>query len=393
MEVKSTHSNGKNWVYRLKGGEKGPGLLDLLDDEAKVTALIVCFVNAQDIRHYTKFDNFIECIHVMLNVAEDKRCFHEVVLEHRNQKMRFDVDIKKTPDVSDEEVQMFMDELIETTINVYNELGYQLIPQKHILLFSSHGPSKWSYHIIIDGFYCENCNEALALFKKITEKMKSKERVSDWLDASIYNPNHSLRILSSVKSGRKKILEKVWKFKNEQICFEFSQKPRNDKHQIVLEFERSFISLTENCFPIPQLVVKDQSYKNQSCVLNDDVSDFAFRLFKSVYGNVFSHVKTVSNFVLLQRVSESGCPVCNRVHESENAFLVVKTNPKENGMTKHEIYFYCRRSTGNKVLVGEKIEMDEQEKQVIIENKPNVRFQLKDLEHVSKTRREKIFNK
>lgn len=390
MDVKSTRSHGKNWVYRLKGGEKGPGLLDLLDDEAKVSALIVCFVNSQDIRHYTKFDTFLECIQVMMKIEQDIRCFHEVVLEHRNQKMRFDIDIKKTPDVTETEVKQFMDDLIDATIRVYGEIGYQIVPEKHILLFSSHGPQKWSYHIIVDGFYCENCQEASALFKKITEKMPNQERVKDWLDASIYNANHSLRILSSVKNGRKKILEKVWKFRDQEVHFEYSQKPRNEKHQIVLEFERSFISLTENCFPIPMLVKKN-FYNNESEVMDDQVSDYAFRLFKSIYGDVFTHVKTVSNFVLLQRVKESGCPICNRVHESENAFLVVKTHPKENGMTRHEVFFYCRRTSGNKVLVGEKIELDQEEtKSVVIENKPNAKFCLKDLEMVSKTERLKL---
>lgn len=392
MESKSNyhseiHSNGKKWNFRLKGGEKGPGLLDFMDDHDKVSSLIVCFVNAQDIRHYTKFDSFVECIQTMMKIPDEKRCFHEVVLEHRNQKMRFDIDIKKDGIITDEQVREFMDDLIQSTIDVYSEIGYQLVPEKHILLFSSHGQTKWSYHIIIDGFYCENCQEANALFRKITGQMRSTLYL-EWLDGSIYNPNHSLRILLSVKNGRKKKLEKTWIFKEKEIHFEYSQKPRNDKHQLVLEFERSFISLTENCFPIPRLVRKEDSVSGNCISVDDQVLDYAFRLFCSIYGNVFSYVGNVSNFVLMQRISASGCPICERVHESENAFLVIKTNPSSNGMTKHEIFFYCRRASGQRILVGEKIDFDDkQSKKVILENKPtNVKFNLADLELVSKSR-------
>jgi hypothetical protein len=382
-------SHGKTWFYRLKGGEKGQGLLDIMSDEEKALSLIVCFVNAQNIRHYSMFDSFLECVQVMMKIEDEKRCFHELVLENRNQKMRFDLDIKKVDGVDEKEIQDFIDDLLTSTINVYAELGYQLIPSRHILLFSSHGRSKWSYHIIIDGFYCENCQESQALFKKITEQMKYKERASEWLDASIYNPNHSLRILSSVKDGRKKVLEKVWRYANQDVVFEYTQTPRNDKHKIVMEFERSFISLTENCFPIPELV-KKTSYDGEEKRVDDHVSDYAFRLFKSMYGDVFAYVKTVSNFILMDRVKESGCPICNRVHENENAFLMVKSKEPENGMTRHEIYFYCRRASGQKVYVGEKIDFEEREEKIVIENKPNARFQLSDLEWVSKMTKSKM---
>lgn len=387
---KSLSSHGKKWLYRLKGGEKGQGLLDTMNDEEKVMSLIVCFVNSQNIRHYSKFDSFLECLQVMMKIDDEKRCFHEVVLENRNQKMRFDLDIKKVDGLDEKDIQDFIDDLISATISVYADIGYQLILAKDILLFSSHGQSKWSYHIIIDGFYCENCQEAQALFRKITDQMKYKERVSEWLDASIYNPNHSLRILNSVKDGRKKILEKVWRYANQDVVFEYSQKPRSDKHKIVMEFERSFISLTENCFPIPELVKKTSYVEGKR--VDDNVSDYAFRLFKSLYGDVFSYVRTVSNFVLMDRVKESGCPICNRVHENENAFLMVKTKETENGMTKHEIYFYCRRASGQKVYVGEKIDFEAQQEKIVIENKPNARFNLSDIEYVSKTTKNKLLN-
>lgn len=390
MELKSyyVHSFDRKWYYRMKGGDKGPGLLDFMDDDAKVSSLIVCFVNQQEIRHFTYFDSFIECIQTMLKVQEDKRCFHEVVLEFRNQKMRFDIDIKKTEEITDEMVQLFFDNLIQTTMDVYAEIGYQLIPEKHILVFSSHGNTKWSYHIIIDGFYCENCQESMALFKLIHSRLPNGKAGSsltnEWLDGSIYNPNHSLRMLLSSKSGRVKKLEKIWKFKGKDVHFEYSEKPRNEKHQMVLEFERSFISLTENCFPIPKLTKKDPNHI-PSEKINEEVSDYAYRLFCSVYGNVFKFSGMVSNFILLKRTEASGCPICDRVHEHENAFLVIKKHPEQNGMSRHEIFFNCRRTNGKMISIGEKIEITQTDTPVVIENKGNAKFSLDEMKYVSKT--------
>jgi hypothetical protein len=381
-------SYGKKWFYRLKGDG---GLFDSIGSDQKVSSLIVCFVNGQDIRYYTCFDSFIECVQTMLRIPVEKRSFHEVVLEYRNQKMRFDVDIKKDCkyglSIVEEQVQSFMDELIQAIIDTYEEIGYQIVPSKNILLFTSHGKDKWSYHVVIDGFYCENCQEAKALYRSITMKMKSDNM--HWLDESIYNPNHSLRILLSSKSGRIKTLEKEWKFKDQMIRFEYSEKPRNDKHQMVLEFERSFISLTENCFPIPCMVKKDLHPMQGADPVCDQVLDYSYRLFCSIYGNVFVFAKSVSNFVLLERrvesgkKIESGCPICNRVHESENAFLVIKTLPKENGITRHQIYFYCRRESGKKILIGEKVVVDTEEK-LVVENKTKGGFRLSDLMRVAK---------
>jgi hypothetical protein len=236
---------------------------------------------------------------------------------------------------------------------------------------------------VIDGFYCETCQESLALFKKITEKMKNnKKETIDWLDSSIYSANHSLRILGSVKDGRKKILEKCWKFKDKEILFEYSQEPRNEKHRAVMEFERSFISLSENCFPIPNLVKNERTYENTT--IDEEVADYAFRLFRSLYGDVFKYDKTIYNFVLLERDIESGCPICDRVHENENAFLIVKPSLSETGKLRHQIFFCCRRSDGKKILIGEKVENDTNDKKIVIENKTKGKFDILDLERVAR---------
>ena len=410
----SIFRNGIHWFYRLKGDN---GLLANMTDEERVYHLIVSFINPEGIRFFTSFDSYIKFIQFMLTIPEQKRNFHEVTLENRHQKMRFDIDIKRISDagiVPFYQVQSFLDDLITSCIQEFEEIGIKLTPEKNFLVFSSHGREKWSFHIIIDGFYCENNRECIELFKRITTRMKSQYIY--WLDSGIYSPNHCLRILGSCKEDeeeiRKKKLETSWQYLDKEIKYEYSQEVKSDKHKIVLEFERSFLSLTENCYPIPNLIqqvlmdgmteVKD----NKSLELDEQIMDYAFRVFKSTFGDMCSYVSTMSNMIMLKRNYPSGCPICDRVHEADNAYLLVKESADTKNTTstssikKYDILFDCRRANGKKMKIGEKIilcEPTEVKNEKVNEEppKPTVKtvtqkssrsgFRLEDMEYVSKT--------
>jgi hypothetical protein len=397
-------TQGKRWYYRLKGEN---GLLESLSDDDRMTHLIISFVNPEQKRFYTSFENYIEFLTYLLKTPDEKRNFHEVTIDKRPQKMRFDIDIKKYKYVNDTlvdeinqlQVQKFLDELIQGCIDEFKEFNYQLEPAKHMLLFSSHGLEKWSFHLVIDGFYCDNHQEANELYKRILSRIECKEK-SDWLDSGIYSVNHCLRTLGSVKIGtlrdgskekRIKILEKNWTFHEQQITFEYSQKPRHEQHRLSLEFERCFLSLTETCFPIPNLVKKfsaDDGITRKETKADEVVMDFAYRLFVSIYGDIYSYAGTMGNFVMMMRNRPSGCPICQRVHEHENGFLWIKPVHSDNlVLNKYEVYFDCRRSNGVKIKIGEKVILNEtvvQETKVITEKSSKNGIRLEDMEFVSK---------
>jgi hypothetical protein len=405
MEDKHSNSfvftQGKRWYYRLKGEN---GLLENLSDDERMSYLIISFVNPEAKRFYTFFENYIDFLWYLLKTSEDNRNFHEVTIDKRAQKMRFDIDIKKYKYVNDQiidevkfdKVQEFLDQLIQACIEQFKEFNYDLNPKKNILLFSSHGKEKWSFHLVIDGFYCDNHLEANELYKRITQRISNENL--DWLDSGIYSVNHCLRTLGSVKKGmtkedqtekRVKILEKNWIFKGEEIKFEYSQKPRNENHQLSLEFERCFITLTETCFPIPNLVKRysaEDGIQRKETKADDLVLDFAYRLFVSTYGDIYSYHGTMGNIVMMMRNRPSGCPICQRVHENENGFLWIKPIHSENQiLNKYEVYFDCRRSNGVKIKIGEKVVLTEKEdKKLIAEKSSKVGFRLEDMEFVSK---------
>ena len=393
------YTNGKKWFFHLKGES---GLLEYLSDDDKVSQLIVSFINPEGRRYYTSFDTHIDFLQHMLLLPIEKRCFHEVVIEKRIQKMRFDIDIKKykyfenqiIEEITETDVQDFLNQLIDSTIEEYKNMGLTVDPKQNILVYSSHGKEKWSFHIIIDGFYCDTHQDASELFKKIISHMSKK--YLDWLDSSIYSVNHCLRALGCVKEGQNEIrvkkLEKSWKYKDTEIVFEYPETPIHEKHQMAMEFERSFLTLVSNCYPIPSLVSKqalDGVSKFSEKQVGNEILNYAFLVFQSRYGNVCSYFSSMGNMIMLTRNYASGCPICERVHEHENAFLIVKEIESEvHTLQKYEIYLYCRRASGKKIKIGEKVVVDQTvipKEKVVSEKVSKIGFRLEDLNYVSKT--------
>ena len=390
----------RKWYYRLK-----EGLLTALTDDEKMNGMVFAFVNPEGKRFFSYFDNYIEFVKLLLTLPPEKRCFHELVMEHRPTKLIFDLDIKKFQyeEVKEDEVQYFLELLISAIISQFKEFGIELQVEKNFLIFSSHGKEKWSFHVLVDGYYCDNHQEASEIFKRVFQKIEHPKK-HEWLDGSVYSVNHCFRTLGSVKEKkdvseeyRMKKLELEWKYKNQIISFQYSEKPRNDKHRTVLEFERSFLTLTESCFPLPNLVVKHQNAKDglfgNVQQAEEPVLNYAFRLFQSMYGTTsFQYGGNMKNIILLIRKQATGCPICERVHEKENAFIWLKEcvekgaekGAEKDVVSKYEIYFDCRRSNGSKMKLGEKIMIDIPKEQIIEEKKAKVGFQLKDIESVSR---------
>ena len=397
------YKNEMNWYFRLKGEN---GLLSSLSDEEKINHLIVSYVNPDGMRFFLAFDTYINFIKVMNGINIEKRNFHEVTLESRNQKMRFDLDIKKQymdEPVTYSMVQNFLDDLVTAIMEEYCEMGIVLSPEKNILVFSSHGKEKWSFHIIIDGYYCENSKECQELFKKITERMNPSSNHMDWLDSGIYSSNHCLRILGSCKKDgdevRIKKLETSWKFKDSEVKYEYGQEIKSEKHKLVMEFERSFITLTENCYPIPTLISSDtlEGIEKQKKILqlDEEIMDYSYRVFQSTFGDICSYVSTMSNMIMLKRNYPTGCPICDRVHEADNAFLIVKPVHTENEcIKKYDIYFDCRRSNGKRMKIGEKVVLDKttlksenspKKEEMVVQKSSRSGFNLRDLEYIAKS--------
>src|SRR5437016_2775914 len=97
------------------------------------------------------------------------RYFYEVIPGHIPQKPHFDLEQKL--EVGVEPPKVCLDDvwvsLIQRISAVMQEKGITLIPERDILSFSSHGPTKRSYHVVIDNYCHADSKEAKAFYETV----------------------------------------------------------------------------------------------------------------------------------------------------------------------------------------------------------------------------------
>jgi len=352
--------NGVKWYYRLKEKEvDGHIQKGLFNDNPRNTltkSLIVDHTSLihdqnkekRELRLYTVFKSYLEYGIYQMRLAQHERCFYEIILGESAQKPHFDIDMGKTEIDGD----LVVDNLVGCIINVLQEKGVTIELDKDIMLFTSHGEGKQSYHLIVDNYCHANNVEARAFYDQVTDKMDSSYKV--WIDQSVYSPTQQFRIVGSQKTGttRVKTLSKSWIYKGNIIEHKYPEKPDSPEHEFVMQLESSIIGFTGNCKFLPPFEPHPDRIKNY--VDSEDLSkEDALDAIKLVAaaGKItiddsrfpYKIIGINGPIVMLKRTKPSRCRICQRVHQNENPYLLVVGDEKN-------VYFHCRRSPENKKL-------------------------------------------
>lgn len=352
--------------------------------------LIVQMVTPTNIRLYSLFDSYIEFARYSLKMAPEKRSFYEVVLADFPQKPRFDIDIdgkefpglapevtgKNPLTLSDGTILFTLDQLgdflkdivIENTMAILEEKGVRINLSKDVLIFTSHGPHKRSYHIVINNYCHYYHKEARALYDlvmaRIPEPLRGVAR-APYIDPAVYSSKQQFRIVGSLKIGsnRPKKFSPIWTYKNQIIEHVYVEEPQDDNHAFMLQLEASILTHTSSCDLIPSLLDPNaEGFMSKARYDTEDISmdlaKKALQLIAATGGTTVDDHKfpyvidcIKGAIVCLKRTKASKCRICCRVHEHENPFLVVGGE----GADKC-VYFYCRRSPANKKLYLGKLE-------------------------------------
>lgn len=120
--------------------------------------------------------------------------FHEVIPD-TNRKFIIDIDAKLMPD--EETIKRIYDETIDCIITAFYLL-YEIVLHPHeIMVFSSHGVNKVSFHFIVKG-YCGN-NLTTFEFQRNVRSMAT-DQLASYIDNSIYKRVQNIRLCGSFKS-------------------------------------------------------------------------------------------------------------------------------------------------------------------------------------------------
>ncbi len=309
-------------MFRKLLGDSG-----ILKNRTNYNSLIVAFCSLDGSYFYSEFDELGDFTNYVNRM--EKWSAHEVILDGK-QKPHFDLDI--TRDTYDKSIDKAIDiiphnilnNLTENIIIVLKRLNIE-ISFNDIIIFDSSDEHKYSYHMIINNYYHNNNLEAREFFNLVIKQMDPT--YIEYLDSGVYKRTQNFRMPGSYKVSngkyiRKKRYSELNKIQNITVLdelkigliniFNFTNMtyipivlPVNVEHEIITDFN------TEKCIELLHKIDPDE---------------------------IFKYTETRDNIVILRRSKPSKCIICNRIHTSENPYLMI---------TKDGVYFNCRRSKNN----------------------------------------------
>nr|QBK90246.1 MAG: DNA primase [Pithovirus LCPAC102] len=308
-------------------------------------------------RYFTYFDNYILLYEYINKISLNKRCFYEKIIGNFHQKPHFDIDIDLIEHeyIDDDVYNDIINDIIKSIDKSLMNKGIEIDIYNDILIFTSHGEHKKSCHIIIDHYCHSNNIEAKAFYDDVTKRMTQDYAI--FIDCKVYSKNQDFRMVGCTKYGknRYKIFNKEWIFCNTKIKY------MGNKDGLSI-FKSSLVGWIEDCKILPEykeikkeqyvdplykntfdyianIHVKPNNTVNKSSVIYDtdcisqDMAIEAIILFTKYYKDVlkfnifpFRNGGIKGRLIKFTRKCPSMCPICKRVHTSDNPFLLIAKN-------------------------------------------------------------------
>lgn len=264
----------------------------------------------------------------MLKIDQDERCFFEVILGNRPQKPYFDIDIGD-PKIKESQGLDLINELKKAI------LVDDRITEEDILVFSSHGKDKLSYHVIVNNWCLPDYNSNKTYCSRIIARMPDSYPMKRFMDDTMYKSIQQLRIFGNTKVGkdRFKILDK----------HPLSVTDKDYRFQFMTILLNSLVSNAGSCrileYTIP--IQKVWTGSNEDLTLDEIrvVENLPF-----ILDGTFEILDVKGRLIPLKRKAPSFCLLCQRTHENENPYLTFSND-------SNKIYIHCRRSSEDKLEI------------------------------------------
>lgn len=275
---------------------------------------------------FSGFSSIESLYNYIQSTPVENRCYFEVIF-NRRRKPYFDIDIP-AKEVNDNGVNI-INTLITSLIKVLNRLySININISDDILIFSSNGEDKYSYHVIVDNYCVLDNTQCKIIYQEVIKLLP--DNIIGYIDNAVYNSTQQFRMLWSHKpnSTRIKIMNTEWRYNNTIIRYNITEPKEQLKH--------SLITLCDKCRPLEEIntSLPIKSFPAETY----DVADI-----KSMLNDEVKIRDIRGNIVILQRVKPSYCVICNRMHDRENPYLLIL-----NG----KVRYYCRRGDKNYVVIG-----------------------------------------
>lgn len=342
----SLYDEGK-WFFNIKNGV----YTKYSREEIVYPKVLVAYDFPDDIvrpetvkKGFRVFDSPKQLFRFISKIDKTDRHFFEYVFGERKRHAFLDIDLKTDEDtfITKENIDSHMSFLRQDIVNILWELG---IPLQNLRWYSSHGENKRSYHLVILGYYLEDCHHSKKFIKYIHQRIHTIYHKP--VDIAVSKSLQAFRILGSSKKGheRPKILEREWDFYGEKIIVE--QKSEYEEF-----LESLCCRIDENDVPFPSFDLDEEEARriersiiDVSDSLDQEIFDEINEKVLSIIGDNFQEPILRDNFISYNRLCPSYCPICtvnsdyDDVHEHGGMFVVI--TPTTDG---YNAYLHCYQS-------------------------------------------------
>jgi hypothetical protein len=341
--------HGRRWYFRLVPKDGGKSLMDDHTQDEINKSLIICYSagtlpngsksfnkKGNPRKLYSLFDDYIDLYKYMEQFLPHQRCFFEMIPGEKPQKPKFDVDAKGK---DEKEVDGLIDCLLTSIVASLKEMGRDVVPSRDIAIYTSHGKTTRSYHIVVYGYYCDNVWESFAFYQKVVTKISHP--LVECVDRAVYSSRQQFRVLGSEKydSGRTKTLVDTFSIDGDVYTHHIPKGQPPHLHHL----RTSLIQFISDSERLPSLKIETKVRRERKEICEDDL-DRMINLFFDNFedADAFAVRCTLPTSVVLDRIRPSHCPTCSKIHETENPFLFLEDSV---------VYFSCRR-TFERTYVG-----------------------------------------
>ena len=326
---------GVFWSTKLKEGDD---LAEEFQDHygSFIIAKDVIYPNSTRVKkQYCKFTDAHSIYKNLLSLKDEDQVFYEYMLEYEPRVVYFDLDVDtKEFEYSFEEAELLKDRLIEVVIEeIKVQFSIHVDIEKDLVVFTSHGDKKFSYHILIRSCRMTyKCVEkfCMPIIKQVRKEFKLTNGREVFLDDSVYSRRQAMRVLGSTKLGktRPKTFNETFMYKGSEINHKYPMEILSVGHKRLVQLTESLIS-HKGLHEIPEVTIattEDEVQTVNSETFNvDNLEDI---LKENPWIKDQFNLRPREGGVYLERKCSGECPACKKaergsyVHESQNATLV-----------------------------------------------------------------------
>lgn len=295
-------------------------------------SLIVCH-QGKEFRKFGMFNYHYLFGNYLLKQPAEERCYFEVIRGTCPQKPYFDIDIKD--ESVSEEQSMSLIRSIKKSI-----LYDSRIAEPDILVFSSHGPGKLSYHVVVNNWCLPDYNSNKVYCTKIIDRVSNPYK--DYIDGLVYKSIQQFRTYGSTKRGKDRFKKLVG----------YETLPINSsgyRFEFLSILLKSLVSNTNSCRILEYSEPTKRVFSGPSEALTEKEMDIIKNLPFIISGD-FEIVDVKDRLISLKRLKPSFCELCKREHQNENPYLIV-TGGKTS--VNKQIHFHCRRIKNDRFVIWE----------------------------------------